>query len=821
MDTKMPEIPSVPVIEDSADITERKRAEAALVKAGALQRAIFNSANFSSIATDANGVIQIFNVGAERMLGYTAAEVMNKITPADISDPQEVIARAETLSLELGTPITPGFEALVFKASRGIEDIYELTYIRKDGSRFPAVVSITALRDAQDVIIGYLLIGTDNTARKQAEEARLASEGRYRTLFEYAPDGIVIANSENSYIDANPRMCRMIGYTRDELLADASNIDAETEIQNIGPALSVINAESDLNREWEFRRKDGVVFGAEVITTLMPDGNLMGLIRDVTERKRFCLELAKAKEDAEAASRSKSDFLANMSHEIRTPMNAILGFADMMVDKDLGKTGRIECARIIQRNALHLLELINEILDLSKIEAGQMKVERIPFNLPALLSEIVSLMRPRAEEKGLNFGVTFHGPIPRLIQSDPTRLRQILVNLLGNAKKFTESGEIDLRVTDEGAGGENILLRVDVVDSGIGMTTEQLGRLFQPFTQGDDSITRKFGGTGLGLTISRKLAKLLHGDISVASELGKGSAFTLRIDGGPSVGVEQLIGLTESTLPARVNHGAHADIRLCGRILLVEDGRDNQRLLRAQLGDAGAEVISAENGQVAIDLATTQPFDLILMDMQMPVLDGYAATIELRRRGLTIPIIALTAYAMAEDRAKCMASGCSAYLTKPIAEETLLRTVNQQLGNDRSPVLSETATPVIVAAPPPARAAAGANRIKSSLASNPRIMKILPEFVDGLPDEVAKLSDFLMRNDLAALKQVVHQLLGSCGGYGFDAVSEPARRAEESIKAGKALESIHAEIQSLIEVIRRIDGYDESKTPTPAAQMAT
>jgi len=378
---------------------------------------------------------------------------------------------------------------------------------------------------------------------------------------------------------------------------------------------------------------------------------------------------------------------------------------------------------------------------------------------------------------------------------------------------------IEIVIRDEGADGPNIVLRIDVIDSGIGMTPEQLKRLFQPFTQGDDSITRKFGGTGLGLTISQRFARLLNGDISVTSKVGVGSTFTLRIDGGPSEGVERLHGLTEATLPARIAPGQHTNIRVQGHLLLVEDGRDNQRLLRMLLGDAGATVVIAENGQIGINLATTHNFDLILMDMQMPVMDGYAAAAELRKRGLKVPIIALTACAMAEDRAKCMASGCNAYLSKPITEELLLNTVNEQLANSRSPEKGGS-TQAPAASPPPRAANDSSSHIKSSFSSNPRMMKIIPEFVDGLPGEVQKLVDFMTRHDMDALKRVVHQLRGSCGGYGFEPVTEPATRAEESIKAGKALESISKEVKNLIEVIRRIDGYDERKAPAASQELA-
>ena len=661
---------------------------------------------------------------------------------------------------------------------------------------------------------------------REAEERRTAcrterlleiSEIRYRRLFESSHDGIILLDAESAKVlDVNRFMVDLLGHTREHFLGkELWEIGLFKDAESSKTAMATLQRVGHIRYEdLPLEHKDGRHIPVEFVSNVYREGKRSVIqcnIRDITERKHVDMELAKAKEAAEAANRSKSEFLANMSHEIRTPMNAILGFADMVVHKDQGKAGRIECAQIIRRNAAHLLELINEILDLSKIEAGQMAMERIACDLPALLSDIVSLTRARAVEKGLDFSVTFQGPIPRLIQSDPLRLRQILVNLLGNSVKFTESGTINVWIADEGVDGPNIVLRVDVVDTGIGMTPEQLERLFRPFTQGDQSITRKFGGTGLGLTISRRFAKLLGGDISVTSKIGIGSTFTLRIDGGPSAGVERIQGLTESSLPIKEDHGVQTNVKVHGRILLVEDGRDNQRLLRMQLSDAGAEVVIAENGQIAVDLATTQPFDLILMDMQMPVLDGYAATIELRRRDVKTPIIALTAFAMAEDRARCMASGCSDYLSKPIDEETLLKTVNQHIANDPLPGSDESAAKGSAGSPVPAGGDESSSRIRSSLSDNPRMMKIIPEFVDGLCGEVLTMIDLLKRNDLTALQKVVHQLRGACGGYGFDAVTEPATRAEESIMAGKTLESITAEIKSLIGIIRRIEGYDESK----------
>ena len=790
------------------DTAGRKRVEAEASESAAPYRAILASIGKAVIVTDAESRVTFMNPIAEKLVGCDQNDALGKPL-TDIFNIENVQSSSHTVMSFVASAISEGVVVGLAKPA---------VLIDPDGGEWPIDGNAAPVLDAAGHLVGAVLVFHDISNRREEEQNLEISEIRYRRLFEAAHDGILILDATTAKVlDVNPFMGALLGYPKEHFLGkELWEIGVFKDAEMSKKAMATLQRVGRIRYEdLPLEHKDGRHIPVEFVSNVYRESRrnvIQCNIRDITERKRLAHDLAQATQDAETANRSKSEFLANMSHEIRTPMGAILGFADMLLHRSPEECAQAGCVEIIQRNALHLLELINEILDLSKVEAGQMKVERVTCDLAALLSEIISIMRPRAAEKGLAFGITFQGSIPHVIQTDSLRLRQILVNLLGNAVKFTQSGRIDLRIADEGAGGSNILLRVDVIDSGIGMTPELLGRLFVPFTQGDASITRKFGGTGLGLTISRQLAKLLNGDVTVISQPGIGSTFTLKVDGGPSAGVERLEGLTEATLPATMDHKADANIRLRGRILLVEDGADNQRLLRMQLGDAGATVSSAPDGRIAVDLATSQPFDLILMDMQMPVMDGYAAAMELRRRGLTTPIIALTAFAMAEDRDKCLAAGCSGYLSKPIDEDKLLTAIREQLEKDHSPVSHDSAGAAIAAAPTSVIAPAdGSNRIKSSNATNPQIMAIIPEFVDGLPGKVRKMIDLLERDDLPALQRVAHELLGTCGGYGFAPVSQPARTVEQSIKAGQPLEFITPEVKSLIEVIRRIDGYDKSK----------
>jgi PAS domain S-box-containing protein len=531
-----------------------------LLKTGALQDAIFNSAYFSSIATDEKGVIQIFNVGAERMLGYVAADVVNQVTPAAISDPAELIARAASLSRELDTPITAGFEALVFKASRGIEDIYELTYIRKDGSRFPAIVSVTALRDASDLIIGFLLIGTDNTARKQIEAARAVLDQRLRdqqfytrSLIESNIDALMTTDPQGFVSDVNQQMIGLTGRTRDELIGApfssffTNPAAADTAIQRV----LAENKVSDY--ELTVRALDGreTVVSYNAATFHDRDRKLQGVFaaaRDVTDRKRYELTLQEKNFELEHASRMKSEFLATMSHELRTPLNAIIGFSEALKDGLLGPLSdiQLEYTGDIFTSGHHLLSLINDILDLSKVESGMMTLELEPHDLIGLLSNSLTIVREKASDRGVQLELNIPVPFEPLLL-DVRKTKQIVYNLLANAVKFSGQGELvtlsAIRVTRPAVGlflegwpkqtfnlpdtADQEFLEISVLDKGIGLAAEDLGRLFQAFTQIESGLSRRFEGTGLGLAMVKQLAELHGGTVAATSLPQQGARFSV------------------------------------------------------------------------------------------------------------------------------------------------------------------------------------------------------------------------------------------------------------------------------------------------------
>jgi signal transduction histidine kinase/ActR/RegA family two-component response regulator len=552
----MSKVEQLPVIEsgtETPDCSSEQERQTTLLKTGALQSAIITSANFSIIATDEKGIIQLFNVGAERMLGYRAVEVVNKINPSDIHDPDEVMARAEALSLELGIPVAPGFEALAYKASRGIEDIYELTYIRKDGGRFPAIVSITALRDDYREIIGYLLIGTDNSVRKQVE-----------------------------------------------------------------------------------------------------------------------LELHAAMAVAKKANLAKSDFLSSMSHELRTPLSAILGFAQLMDSgSPLPTPSQKRSIDQILQAGWYLLELINEILDLALIESGKLSLSLEPVSLTEVMYECKAMTEPQAQKR--NITVVFpQFDMPYFVSADRTRIKQVLINLLSNAIKYNKDGgavTVACSVTSKNR------LRIRIEDTGRGLSPENIAQLFQPFNRlGQESSTEE--GTGIGLVMTKHLVELMGGEIGVNSALGIGSSFWIDID---------LNDKPQNSINAVDSRVVHSKPKLTTQsqtLLYVEDNPANLMLVEDLIARRpDMLLLTAKDGREGIEIARTFKPDVILMDINLPVVSGIRALEILREDPGTahIPVIALSANAMKRDISKGLQAGFFRYLTKPLQIDEFMDAIDMAM----------------------------------------------------------------------------------------------------------------------------------------------
>jgi signal transduction histidine kinase/CheY-like chemotaxis protein len=513
--------------------------------------------------------------------------------------------------------------------------------------------------------------------------------------------------------------------------------------------------------------------------------------------QRQAVELEAARRESVEASRVKSEFLANMSHEIRTPMTAVIGYADLLLDPSLSASDRVNHLQTIRRNGEHLMSVINDILDVSKIEAGKMTVESIPTSPSQVLVDVASMMRVRATAKSLSFEIKYLGPIPETIATDPTRLKQIVTNFVGNAIKFTETGGVRILVRCDHHESVQPRLVIDVADTGIGMTEVQLKKLFQSFSQADASTTRKFGGSGLGLLISLRLAELLGGNISVESALARGSVFRLSIPTGSLLGVPMIEGLAEAGIvdtPAQAVRRVPSLPPSC-RVLLAEDGYDNQVLVSTYLVKAGATVKIVGDGRLAVEEATAaleagRPYDVILMDMQMPELDGYGATQKLRLMKYDRPILALTAHAMAGDRERCESAGCDDYLTKPV---------------DRSQLVSLVARFT-------ARSGSG-RRLVSTLEDDEDMKEIVRQFVRDLPERSSAILRASSASDVETLRRLAHQLKGAGGGYGFPSITEAASAVEQALTEGAEGSLLQRRVEELASLCRRARTSDREESP--------
>ena len=644
------------------DVTEEKRARAELAEWKNRYEAAINASG--SILFDWHVATDYTNyAGAiERVLGYRPEELEGSIERwKAIIHPDDV----EAFGLEVAQRLaTRAVHALTLEFRVRHKD-GRYVIIRGDG--YPTL-------DASGAIERVIGFATDVSEQRQVEQA-------LEHFFTLTSDIFLVVGFDGYAKRINPAGVEMSGYTLEEMLARPGVEFLHPDDQErMLAAMATLQDGRLIPFRARYRCKDGSYVWLEWVITPEPSQGLAYCVgRDVTARIMAELDREAAREAAEAASRAKSEFLANTSHEIRTPLTAILGYTDMLLDRDITSVERVAHVDAIRRNGEHLLAVMNDILDLSKIEAGKMTLEQVECSPIVLVSEVAEFMRPRAVAKGLAFDLDWRGPLPERITTDTTRLRQILLNLVSNAVKFTERGGVRVAVSFEDGDGKS-LLRIDVTDTGIGMTPDQQTGLFQPFVQADASTTRRFGGSGLGLLITRRLADLLGGEVSVGSELGRGSTFSVTVATGSLEGV-RMIDRPAGARPALAAVTVPTEPLAC-RVLLVEDGPDNQRLIATILRKAGAEVTVAGNGQAGCDLVREatirgEPYDVVLMDMQMPVLDGYEATAQLRRGGYRRPVIALTAHAMQGERERCLAAGCDDFVCKPITRAALIDTVRR------------------------------------------------------------------------------------------------------------------------------------------------
>lgn len=818
------------------DQTAQKAARDELLDARARLQAVLDAATeISIIATDLDGTITVFNRGAEWMLAYDANEMIGKQTPSIIHLPAEVEARGRELSEQCGRPIE-GFDVFVEHVKRSTHEEREWTYVRKDGQHIPVTLLVTAMRDAYGSITGYLGIAKDLTEAKRAEAALRVSEERYQVAVQGSSDGIWDWNILTNEMYYSPRFKKLLGYEDHEIENVFASLTSRLHPDDKHGVAAAVEAHLAKKTPYDveyrlctktgqyrwFRARGQAVWNDQALPVRMA-----GSITDITEKKTAeqaladaaaelagrNAELQQARDRALAATQAKTEFLASMSHEIRTPMNAIIGMADLLQETALSQVQQEYVARF-SRAASGLLDLINDILDLSKIETGHVELESIPFDLHDLVDRTAEAMAVRAQAKKIELIAFVHPEVPTSVLGDPTRLRQVLVNLVGNAVKFTEHGEVLLRVEPAGDQSTPGALRFSISDTGIGIPGDKISSIFESFSQVDSSTTRKYGGTGLGLSISKRIVGLMGGHIEVESVLGQGSTFSFvlrlekapTLEAGPATSSLTLQGrrilvvedndtnrmivrehlsrlgafvieskdaaaaltaidnahqrnesidlaIVDSHLPDQhgmdlaqairrrpngvalplVMHIAEVRRATARRtdelnivsylykptsrkrllasiamalqqtpataaaqkttvdhpepshhaplaILLVEDLEDNRDLIALFLKGTPYRLDQAENGAIAVEKFQSGTYDLVLMDIQMPIMDGYRATSTIRtwergRGQATTPIIALTANAFKEDIEKSQAAGCTAHLTKPIKKQTLLEAI--------------------------------------------------------------------------------------------------------------------------------------------------
>jgi PAS domain S-box-containing protein len=659
------------------------------------------------------------------------------------------------------------------------------------------------------------------TERKRAEATLQASQAKYQAIYDKSSDAIMLLTPEEGFISGNAAAIALYGCEDEADFTAHAPADLSPEYQPDGELsslkshrmMAIAMQKGSHFFEWQHLRKDGPGFPATVLLTVMElEGRrvLQATVRDISEQKWVMSELVEARRQAEIANRAKSQFLATMSHEIRTPMTAILGYTDLLASPALTAGNHDAYLAVIRRNGEHLLGLINNILDLSKIEAGKLTLDMAPTDLASLLADVEAAARPRAEQRGITFSVEYDGELPATIFTDNMRLRQAMLNLAGNAVKFTQRGGVRVvaKFLSEACNGQPAV-RFQVIDTGIGIRADALPQLFQPFQQADNSIAPRFGGTGLGLAISRHIADLLGGSLTASSVWGRGTTFTLVVPTGSLDGVAMMRSPSQVPQQTACPSSEPAGPILDGvRILLAEDGHDNRELIRTILQHAGAVVEAVENGLEAVEKAKIGTCDIILMDMNMPEMDGYEATRFLRDRGFQKPIVALTANAMSGDSDQCLQAGCNEYLSKPIDRGRLIRTIAALIekplivdqGINEQEAFGETAAEIKM---PLAMPTNSGLTVVSQYIDDPEMASILEGFVERLPGQADAMRQAYAAGCYEELQRMAHKLKGAGGSYGYPSLThacallESAAKHRNAATAGTALDDISNLVQAI------------------------
>ena len=766
------------------DITDFITIQDELMRASDFQEKILNGTHYAIVSTSRGGTVTTFNRGAEIMLGYQASEVVNRLNVVHFIDPKELVKVKKELSHSAAIPVKAGFEAFLSQSVHEGTNTSAWTLVQKDGSRITVELTISQLEGDGKEITGYLAVGKDITAKNAALTQLEISERRHRAFFENSQSLMCTHDLQGNFLSINPAGAEMMGYTFGEMtIRSLYDVVVPQFKDEVGTYLEEIRNRGSLKGLMQIQDKNGDIrtWMYNNVLSEFVEGRqyVIGNAVDLTNRIRMETELHHAKENAEKNARAKDIFLANMSHEIRTPMNAIIGFANLLKDTPMSRD-QWEFTNSISTASENLMGIINDILDLSKIESGHLVIEKISFNLKELVRNVKAVQKQKAIEKGLGLEVALSENLPVFVIGDPTRLTQILLNLVNNALKFTEKGLVKLAVEMTRESEQTCVIQFVVSDTGIGIAKDKLSSIFERFTQADVDTTRRYGGTGLGLSISKLLIELQQGTLSVESQPNEGSTFYVTL---PFENAAEKTGKQTGKTAPGLTSGTGL------KVLLVEDNILNQRLATRVLENIGFEPDLAENGRVALDKLDKNQYDVVLMDLQMPEMDGYQAT-EFIRNELKndVPIIAMTAHSLVGEKEKCLHVGMNDYLPKPFSPVNLFNKIMALVASASDKEVSEVPDSGTLVDLSYLRGMSGNSREFEQ--------EMIDLFLVQVPAELVAMEEAIRQSEYETVSKIAHKLKSSYSMLGVQD-NDLIKQIEAQGDSGVGMERIRGQYEQL------------------------